>query len=362
MRLLPPNKRLGFTPYAWLIYLTFFFGQPIAAHGSWPQWLATILGVAIFLPLYFAGYWLGGRRRLWIITAIALLGAVYAPFNPGASVFFVYAASFAAFAGTPAFAARVLALIVVAIGIESFLLHLSPWFWGIAIMLTIVIGAVNIQVAQRERSDARLRLAHDEIEHLARIAERERIARDLHDVLGHTLSVVVLKSELASRLVEQDPARAKKEMSEVETISRDALSEVRKAIGGYRSEGLKEELARAEAALKTAGVGVTSQLASVTMPAAHETVLALALREAVTNVVRHAHARTCEIRLTQIPGGCRLEIRDDGRGGSAAEGNGLRGMRERIESLGGTLARTTASGTALTITVPLSNHVNGSSS
>jgi two-component system sensor histidine kinase DesK len=359
MRLLPSNKRLGWAPYAWLIYLVFFFGQPIANHGSWREWLATILGVGIFLPLYFVGYWLDGRKQLWIIAALVLLGAFYAPFNPGASVFFVYAASFAAFAGSPAFAARILALIVVAIGLESFLLRLNPWFWGMAVVLTIVIGLVNIQVAQRTRADARLRLAQDEIEHLARVAERERIARDMHDVLGHTLSVVVLKSELASKLIDSDPARAKREIADVETISRQALAEVRKTIGGYRTDSLKEEVARAGRALQTAGVSSESRFAPVPLPPVQETVLALAVREAVTNVVRHAQARNCAMRFEQTAGGCSLEIQDDGRGGGQAEGNGLRGMRERVEALGGTLARQAANGTKLTITLPLPAKNNG---
>jgi two-component system sensor histidine kinase DesK len=198
-------------------------------------------------------------------------------------------------------------------------------------------------------------MASDEIEHLAKVAERERIARDLHDVLGHTLSVIILKSELAGKLMDRDPQRAGNEIREVEQISRQALSEVRDAIRGYRSQGLAAELAQAKSTLETAGVAVKYEAAvvKIALPALQEGVLSMAVREAVTNVVRHAQARTCTLRLEQQNGSCRLEIEDDGRGGSPGEGNGLRGMRERVEMLGGTITRDSQAGTKLTIILPL---------
>ncbi len=203
------------------------------------------------------------------------------------------------------------------------------------------MGSVNIHFAQRNQANRQLRMAQDEIEHLARVAERERIARDLHDVLGHTLSVVILKSELASKLIGNDPDRAANEIRDVEQISREALAEVRNAIGGYRAGGLEAELVRAASTLKTAGVAAECQSVHVSLSPAQETVLALAVREAVTNVVRHARARRCLLRLEQVDGNCLLEIQDDGCGGSQGEGNGVRGMRERVEALGGTLQRET---------------------
>ena len=201
--------------------------------------------------------------------------------------------------------------------------------------------------------EEKLRRADEEIEHLAKLAERERIARDLHDVLGHTLSLITLKSELARKLVDRDPDRAKQEMLDVENTSRAALSDVREAIRGYRSEGIFAELARARAALETAGVTVECQTATLPLSPAQESVLALALREAVTNVVRHADARRCQVRLFGEKQLCRLEVADDGVGGDAPEGNGLRGMRERLEAIGGSLERITQDGTRLVIQLPL---------
>jgi len=353
MRLLPPDQDVGWTPYVWLIWLGFFFWQPGVAGAGWKEWLATALGSSIFLVLYFTAYWVQGTSRLWIVAAIALLGLGFAPFNGGAAVFIVYAATLVPFAGDSSFATKVIAALVTAVVLEALLLHLGLWFGIYGTVLPVALGAVNIHFAQRNQANRQLRVAHDEIEHLARVAERERIARDLHDVLGHTLSVVILKSELASKLIEHDPERAANEIRDVEQISRQALAEVRSAISGYRAGGLEEELTRATSTLKTAGVAAECQSAHVPLSPSQETVLALAVREAVTNVVRHAHAKQCSVRLEQVDGSCLLEIQDDGCGGLQPEGNGVRGMRERVEALGGSLRRETSAGTRLTITLPL---------
>jgi two-component system sensor histidine kinase DesK len=252
--------------------------------------------------------------------------------------------------------AAVIGLITVgSIGaVECLFLHITGWEMFYAALFPMIIGAGNTFFAERNRMNRRLRKANEEIENLAKVAERERIARDLHDVLGHTLSVITLKSELAGKLIDRDPERARKEIGEVEEISRKALSDVRDAIRGYRSQGLVAELANAKTTLETAGLAVQCDAATtMKLPAVQESVLSLAVREAVTNVVRHAQARTCRMRLEQQNGSCRLEIQDDGRGSSNGEGNGLRGMRERVEMLGGTLRRNTESGTTLTITLPL---------
>jgi two-component system sensor histidine kinase DesK len=203
-----------------------------------------------------------------------------------------------------------------------------------------------------------LQAANAEIEHLAKVAERERIARDLHDVLGHTLSVIILKSELAGKLIDHDPERAKAEMADVEQTSRAALADVRSTIRGYRAHSLEAELKQAKATLETAGVIVKSESEEVRLTPAQESVVALVVREAVTNVVRHARARNCHLRLIPVNGNCRIEIHDDGRGGGAVEGNGLRGMRERIEALGGTLQRENSVGTRLSIEFPLTPKAN----
>jgi two-component system, NarL family, sensor histidine kinase DesK len=351
----PHAKAQGWAPFIWLAYLSFFFIQPVFDHAGWKEWLLTALATVLFLGLYFGLFWLEKPRSLLHVAGMVLLGLVFAPINGGASTFFVFAAAFVPFCvQTERAAVGLMAGIVVLAAIEKQIFHLSGWFLFYGGGLSLVVGGSNIYFAQRNRALAKLRMANDEIEHLAKVAERERIARDLHDVLGHTLSVIALKSELAGKLIDHDPQRAGKEIAEVEQISRQALSDVRDAIRGYHSQGLVAELAQAKTTLETAGLTVQCDAATtVKLPAVQESVLSLAVREAVTNVLRHSQARTCRVRLEQQNGSCRLEIQDDGRGGENAEGNGLRGMRERVEMLGGTMHRGTEAGTTLTITLPL---------
>jgi two-component system sensor histidine kinase DesK len=345
----------GWGPLLWWLYLGFFFVQPVAAHVSRRQWLLDILGAVIFLVLYFGIFLLERPRPLVHVGGMLLLGVVFFPSNPGGCTFFIFAAAMVPFmVSTQTRAVAGLGVIATVAAIEGLLLRAGAWelFW--AAVFPVFIGTGNIFFAERNRINRQLRKANEEIENLAKVAERERIARDLHDVLGHTLSVITLKSELAGKLMDRDPQRAGKEIREVEQISRQALTEVRDAIRGYRAQGLVAELAQAKSTLETAGLTVQCDAATtVKIPALQESVLSLAVREAVTNVVRHARARTCRMRLEQKNGSCRLEIHDDGCGASNGEGNGLRGMRERVEMIGGTLNRSTEAGTTLTITLPL---------
>jgi two-component system, NarL family, sensor histidine kinase DesK len=353
MRLIPKNSEYTWALYS-VLYFGFFFIDPIETHASALMWFFTLLATVAFLVLYFRLFWVSCRQGMLHIAAMCALGAAFAKFNGGATTFFIFAAACAPFVAdneTDGF--KALFAIEAAGALTWWALHLNGWFLLFANGLSFVIGISNIHFAQRNRTNKRLLKAQQEIEHLAKVAERERIARDLHDVLGHTLSVIILKSELAGKLMDRDPARAGTEIREVEQISRQALSEVRDAIRGYRSEGLPAEFAHAKATLETAGVAVKCEAPQLTLPPLHESVLSMAVKEAVTNVVRHAEAHNCILRLEQHNGSCRLEISDDGRGGSQHEGSGLRGMRERVEMLGGTLQRQSQAGTKITITLPL---------
>jgi two-component system sensor histidine kinase DesK len=348
------DREHGWSPLLWVLYLGFFFVQPIYDHVSLRMWLFDLLGAVIFLFLYFGLFVLVQPRSLVHIAGMMLLGLLYQPFNGGACTFFIFAAAMLPFCVESQVAAVVGLLAIGATGaIEGLFLHIRGWQLFYSALFPMIIGAGNTFFAERNRMNRRLRKANDEIEHLAKVAERERIARDLHDVLGHTLSVIILKSELAGKLMDRDPQRAGNEIREVEQISRQALSEVRDTIRGYRSRGLEAELAQAKSTLETAGLAVHCETSRVALPALQESVLSMAVREAVTNVVRHAHARTCTLRLEQRNGSCHLAIEDDGRGGFENEGNGLRGMRERVEMLGGKLARDSQAGTKLTIVVPV---------
>lgn len=348
--LLPSDE--GWLPYLWLVYLAPMFIGPVQSGRTW-QLLATAAAVLVFLPLYFRAYWLNGRRVLPLIALQCALGVALAPWNPAAPTFFIYAASFAARAGRTRAAVTTIAAIVLLACATTLLAPHPLYFLPYAAVFSVLVGVINLHAAQVARANARLRLAQDEVRHLAAVAERERIARDLHDVLGHTLSLIVLKSQLASRLAGLDPERAAQEIRDVEQVSRKALAEVREAIRGYQGT-LEDEVARARSLLRAAGIHAELSIQLLPMDRAAEEALALALREAVTNTVRHAEATACTVRVGAEDGVCTLVVQDDGRGGIRAEGSGLRGMRERVESLGGRMEWVCRGGTALTVRVPVS--------
>jgi two-component system sensor histidine kinase DesK len=184
--------------------------------------------------------------------------------------------------------------------------------------------------------NAELMEAREELARNAVAAERLRFARDLHDLLGHSLSLIALKSELAGRLAERDPARARQEMADVEAAARRALAEVRDAVSGYRQVTLTQALAEARSALSAAGIALRAPVPAP-LPEAVDAVLGWVVREATTNVLRHSRARSVTVDLASTDDGVTLTVTDDGDGGTGPRGAGLSGLAERVEALGGRL-------------------------
>jgi len=214
---------------------------------------------------------------------------------------------------------------------------------------------MNLIYRRNQQRNAELKLSQDEVRRLAALAERERIGRDLHDLLGHTLSLITLKSELANRLFDRDAAGARREMLDVENVARGALAQVRRAVTGIRAAGFAAELASARLLLESNGVRLSYELADVELPADVETALAMTVREAITNVQRHAQASTVRVTLCCDAGRVILSIEDDGRGGAIVPGNGLTGMRERLAGIGAELrvGSERRRGTTVTASLPL---------
>jgi two-component system sensor histidine kinase DesK len=329
------------------VSMAYVFVDPYQNDAALLEWLWTGLAFAIFLALATLGaiYWADRQVMKRVCLALAALAAAFTAYRPSGVFYFVFVAAFGPLAvgGSLISSAAISAGAALAIGAEWWLFWPPTAMPYVAAGEALLVGGAITFVA---RQQVALRRA-------LKIAERERIARDLHDILGHTLSVIILKSELASRLVERDPTRAKGEIESVERVARNALSEVREAIVGYRAGDLAAELERAKSTLETAGIAAEYDHGPVSMPVAHERVLALVLREAVTNVVRHAQATSCHVTLKEACGVYRLEVRDDGRGGDHREGLGMRGIRERVAAIGGTASWNAGPGTELTITVPI---------
>ncbi len=362
-RLLPNSVWAGWTPYLWLVYLGFFFVQwPGMAPWDATHWVFSVLAACMFLVLYFRSFNCSPNQLASILAGIATLGYIFVTYTGNGHTFIIYACALSSHYGNLRKSLTALALILLAFAVEAAAMYFVPgwefahsiWFSVPTIVIGGVIGAANAWFADDETKRRVISQSQEEIRRLAATAERERIARDLHDLLGHTLTLITVKAELAARLAERDAAAAAGEVRELERISRDALRQVREAVGGYRSGGLNGELVNARVALEAARVTLTADIDPRGCPASHDNLFALVLREAVTNIVRHSGARRCGVEMHRDGGILRLTIRDDGRGGNLREGNGLRGMRERLAMLDGTLqVESSREGTLLTAVLPL---------
>ncbi|WP_296282798.1 sensor histidine kinase [Pseudoxanthomonas sp.] len=361
-RLVPEALGLGWMPIFLLGYLVFLFIPVLvpsnADWGEGVRWFLwpTLVSITVFLPMYFLAYRGSAMTRVLCALGIAALGYGLMPFNAFSNTYVIYAAAFIALLpGSMWVRVEVFALLIIAY------CGMAAWL-GFPVFVPVVTAIVSVAVftgnyfqSETVRKRAELKLSHEEVRRLAALAERERIGRDLHDLLGHTLSLVALKSDLAGRLIERDPQAARNEIDDVSRVARDALAQVRRAVTGIRAAGLAAELASARLLLESDGVTLRYDAQEVAIPADLETVFALSLREAVTNIQRHARASIAEVVLAATPEHVTLRIRDNGVGSAAVPGNGLSGMRERVESRGGRLRvdSTLRQGTCVEITMPL---------
>lgn len=332
------GSRMRWMPVLMLAWSVWIFVTPLYEAASFPHWLWPTLGsYALFLLLYHQAYYRSQRRLLGHALGVAALAFAVTPFNPGAQGYVIYACAFLAFCGSTRTA--VVRMLGVLAG------YCVLWLWVgwpniylfSTVMVGFMVGLLNLLMIRKAQADGALRLSQEEVRRLAATAERERIGRDLHDLLGHTLSLVAIKADLGGRLIERDPQAARREIDEVARVAREALAQVRHAVSGIRAAELAAELASAHLLLETEGVVLSYTLAQAPLPPALETVFALTVREAVTNIQRHARAQRVWIELRCEHGQALLEIGDDGRGGDIVPGNGLCGMRERMQALGGEL-------------------------
>jgi len=341
-----------------LVWTVYVFGDLVFRNDIGPYWiLATAISFPVFLALYAQAYLRPLKEAHWYALAVALLGYATLHFNAsGGGCYVIYACAMMGFEGAPRRCLASMAAIIAGFLAVAWLTAQ----WPFAAMATVAfiafgVGTINVVYRFNAQRDAELKLSHDEIRRLAATAERERIGRDLHDLLGHTLSLITLKLELSRRLMDRDPVTARREMEEAEQVARHALAEVRSAVTGIRASGVVAELAAARLLLNTAMIEFTYGDAVPDVPVRIDNELALVLREAVTNIHRHAGASFAEVRLTIDARSCTMTIADDGRGLVGGEGNGICGMRERVRALGGTLAfePVPPKGTLLRIEIPL---------
>ncbi|MBK4346192.1 sensor histidine kinase [Lacisediminihabitans changchengi] len=304
-------------------------------------------GLALLAVIYAAFLLVGpiiwresARTKILVTLGFWAVSAILIPLvGPVAIWVWLLIVSLAAFTNLPVAASVPISAGVVGLQLAIGAANDFTLGLGFAPIVTAVCAATFIGLGLLGRSNQRLEVANTEIARLAVEAERARFGRDLHDVLGHTLTVVTVKSELARRLVTIDPARAESEIVDIEQLARGALADLRLAVTSYREVTLESELATARTALAAADIRLDLEDRGAPDDAALRSVFAWVLREGVTNVIRHSGSSTCWVTVSPDA----LTVADDGRGGTVEpgtleRGNGLRGLRERSREVGAELA------------------------
>ena len=345
-------------PGLWLIYLVqTVSGVSKHAHGAGA--VAGYLIIAAFVVVYLVALpaaWTDNRRRSWALWVLAcLLFVAELPFaHEDATAFCTYIAVLTvALIGLShrerLFPMLAVLAIATTFGPKAVPSWHAPAQYGNGLAV-ILVGLAMFGFFSIIRSNAELAAARSEVARLAAENERSRIARDLHDLLGHSLTTITVKAGLARRLAERgENERAAAEIADVEELTRRSLADVRAAVSGYRDVALVGELANAREVLRAAGVDATLPGAVDVVDVDLHELFGWVVREGVTNVVRHARATTCTVTL----GPNWIEIVDNGRGGPAGAGNGLTGLRERVDAYGGTtLAGGCPQGWRLRVEVP----------
>jgi two-component system sensor histidine kinase DesK len=327
----------------WIAFVIFPLVDAVASPGPALQKVAVIAATVLFMAGYMRMIgWqrLAGDRRATLTLAGMLLLATFLTLvqDPGWGFLFIYCSAccgllrgsrlgFAGVAICTLFAALMPAL---SGGDSGTSIGYGASAAGVGLLMLLIR---DLRMRNEELSEARAELARTAV-----ARERERFARDLHDLLGHSLSVIAIKAELARRLAPVDGERAAAEVADIETVARQALAEVRDAVSGYRRPELDVELEGARVALEAAGIEAVVERSSSELGEDVEAVLGWAVREGATNVIRHSSARHCRVQLTTDSGRAELEVVDDGRGpNGAGPGNGLTGLRDRVTAVKGTL-------------------------
>ncbi|KXY48019.1 sensor histidine kinase [Bacillus sp. FSL M7-1020] len=354
-------KHMGFFPYMWLVYLLF----PIYNLTQVSGW-KLVMGIGmliVFIITYRQLYFVQKTFVLWAFIQMILTFLFAIFYNPFMIFFGFFTASAMGFARSKKVFRVLLCLLVVMLGAFVFvnmnqltpanLVNIVPMF---ILMLLTPFGMRNFN--QKKMLKNQLNEANEQIKDLVKREERQRIARDLHDTLGHTLSLITLKSQLVEKLIVKNPERASVEAKEITQTSRTALKQLRELISDMRMITVEEELEQIKAILQAANIEleIEQEASASSLSPIEQNILGMCLREAVTNVVKHSKATQCTVSVLESQGELILKVEDNGIGleDQNNDGNGIRGMKERIALIDGFVELNTIhSGTLLTVKVPV---------
>ncbi|WP_226793274.1 sensor histidine kinase [Bacillus sp. B1-b2] len=355
-------KRFGFFPYIFLVYLLLPI-IVVSKESGLKQFIGYLL-VAIFLLSYQRLYAQLERESLnfWLIIQILLvmiLGVFYDPYQLFLGYF---PANFIGYFTGKKFFRFFYLLFILSLTLTFAIswrnIDITSLVFIIPFFIIMLISPFGIKSMNRNMElERKLDLANEQIDQLIKREERVRIARDLHDTLGHTLSLLTLKSQLVGKMVNLQPVEAQREAKEMEEISRTALKQVRELVSDMRAVTITEGLIEVQKMLATANIklSITHQIDDREIPLLLQNIISLCLKEAVTNIVRHSKATFCHIQLIPMPGAVEISIQDNGIGfaDGKVKGNGLKGMKERLELVQGELAISCVQETTLRIKIPI---------
>ncbi len=344
--------KIGQRPTFYLAYLIFFFAPWLFKHPSVIEIILAVVMIAIFIPLHYRAFERRDRGNLVLIALIEGLALISAPLNAHNGVFHIFAVAQIGYQRPAMYSMFLLIGTSTLYAGTSFLLGRSLPEIGFTCFLAVMVWGATLADAERVRRSETLVREHELDKQQNSIVERERIARDLHDLLGHTLTMVALKTDLAGRLIDSDPIKAKAEILDIRDASRKALNDVRAIVSGMLSTNISDELRNAEAALGSAGVSLDIKGSIPAQSEENETVMALSIREAVTNIIRHSGADHATIEFKSNGTENELRIEDNGRVNILEEGTGLAGLRSRVEDRGGQAVVDTVNGVRIAIILP----------
>ncbi|MCY8073468.1 sensor histidine kinase [Bacillus haynesii] len=365
-------KRYGFFPYIFLIYLLL----PISYLTNQTSGMKQLIGfglVLLFLVTYRQLFFISPQKKLftyWLAIQLSII-LIYTVFYDINLVFLgFFSANFIGYYREKKIFRRGLASLVVVL-VAPFIYHLlkdpsllNRLFYFLPFLVIMLISPYGIRSMNRRMElEQELDEANQQIKELVKREERVRIARDLHDTLGHTLSLLTLKSQLVQRTIASDPERARKEAREMETTSRAALKQVRELVSDMKTATIAEELIHIQQILRAADITFEYMGGSdfSNIPPVTQNIVSMCIREAATNIVKHSRATHCTISISQTDEKISIAIKDDGMGMNQQTpfGNGLRGMKERLALIDGALDVSTHNGTVLSIAVPIVKKAEG---
>ncbi|MDX1391276.1 MAG: histidine kinase [Rheinheimera sp.] len=341
--------------WVYLINLVFYFVPLFTVRFAVWQYLSMAAALLLFLVCYFWAYRSQRRDMHWPIAGIIAVAALISPVNPGSISMFAYASFFIGFA----YALRpylLLSALLIALLVVLQLTVKIHWslFLPLGIPMVLAVGLLGRVEQAKLMHRLAERKSEDEIKQLATMVERERIGRDLHDILGHTLSSIILKADLAEKLLARQQAEAaQQQLTELSQIAREALSQVRQSVSGFKHQGLTAEVHKLLNRLRDAGFTAELHGELPQLDSRRETVVVLALTELVTNVMRHSKGDSCSLRFMQQGASVSVCLSDNGQTDEIIEGNGITGLRERLAAIGATLTLQQQDGLTACIGLPL---------